>query len=143
MSSDSSHRITRLLAQIRGGNKQAAEELVPLVYEELRRLARARMARETPKFLGLLRHALQRRVHDHGDRHRDRAGEDLLQPERQPRERRRHLGVLRVEEIRQPFHERSIAVKRPQSQASRTFPPSARLCHGLRLPGALFLVLAH
>lgn len=35
---------TRLLAEIRGGNRAASEELLPLVYDELRRLARARMA---------------------------------------------------------------------------------------------------
>lgn len=35
---------TRLLAEIRGGNRAATEELLPLVYDELRRLARARMA---------------------------------------------------------------------------------------------------
>jgi len=35
---------TRLLAEIGGGNRAASDELLPLVYEELRRLARARMA---------------------------------------------------------------------------------------------------
>lgn len=39
-------RITALLTQIRQGQRQAADELLPLVYEELRKLARARMARE-------------------------------------------------------------------------------------------------
>lgn len=38
----------RLLDSIAGGDPRAAEELLPLVYEELRRLARARMAREAP-----------------------------------------------------------------------------------------------
>jgi RNA polymerase sigma factor (TIGR02999 family) len=35
---------TRLLAEIGSGNRAATEELLPLVYDELRRLARARMA---------------------------------------------------------------------------------------------------
>jgi RNA polymerase sigma factor (TIGR02999 family) len=41
-------RITELLTQIRQGQRQAADELLPIVYEELRKLARARMARERP-----------------------------------------------------------------------------------------------
>jgi RNA polymerase sigma factor (TIGR02999 family) len=40
--------VTRLLRQIDGGDAGASEELLPLVYQELRRLARARMARERP-----------------------------------------------------------------------------------------------
>jgi len=38
--------ITLLLQQVDAGDPQAAERLLPLVYEELRRLAAARMARE-------------------------------------------------------------------------------------------------
>jgi RNA polymerase sigma factor (TIGR02999 family) len=40
--------VTRLLDSIESGNARAAEELLPLVYEELRKLAAAKMARETP-----------------------------------------------------------------------------------------------
>lgn len=40
--------ITEVLHAIDGGDPSAAESLLPLVYEELRRLAAARMARETP-----------------------------------------------------------------------------------------------
>ena len=40
--------ITRILASIGDGNAQAAEELLPLVYSELRRLAAHRMAHEAP-----------------------------------------------------------------------------------------------
>ena len=40
--------VTRILDQIASGNSQAAEDLLPLVYEELRRLAAAKMARENP-----------------------------------------------------------------------------------------------
>src|SRR5688572_21871271 len=40
--------VTRILHSIEEGNPQAAEELLPLVYEELRKLAAARMAREAP-----------------------------------------------------------------------------------------------
>lgn len=42
------HRVTRLLAAIGAGKKDAIDELLPTVYAELRRIARVRMARETP-----------------------------------------------------------------------------------------------
>ena len=38
--------VTRLLGEWTGGNKQALDELMPLVYEELRRLAHQHMAQE-------------------------------------------------------------------------------------------------
>jgi RNA polymerase sigma-70 factor, ECF subfamily len=40
--------VTLLLARLREGNQDAASELVPLVYGELRRMARAYMQRERP-----------------------------------------------------------------------------------------------
>jgi RNA polymerase sigma-70 factor (ECF subfamily) len=40
------HEITRLLAQWREGNQSALDELYPLVYDELHRLARRYMSRE-------------------------------------------------------------------------------------------------
>lgn len=40
------HEITELLAQWSGGNQTALDRLYPLVYEELRRLARSYMKRE-------------------------------------------------------------------------------------------------
>lgn len=40
--------VTRLLAAIQHGDAHAGEELLPLVYTELRQLARAKMAREQP-----------------------------------------------------------------------------------------------
>ena len=41
-------RITRILEAISAGDQEAAGELFPLVYDELRRLARAKMAAERP-----------------------------------------------------------------------------------------------
>ncbi|MCC6509494.1 MAG: sigma-70 family RNA polymerase sigma factor [Pirellulaceae bacterium] len=38
--------VTRLLAEIEAGDLQSAEKLLPLVYEELRKLAAARLAKE-------------------------------------------------------------------------------------------------
>lgn len=40
--------ITRILEQIEGGDQHAAEDLLPLIYDELRSLAAARMASERP-----------------------------------------------------------------------------------------------
>lgn len=40
--------VSALLAELGGGNEAAAEKLVPLVYMELKRLARAYMRRERP-----------------------------------------------------------------------------------------------
>jgi RNA polymerase sigma factor (TIGR02999 family) len=40
--------VTRILESIEGGDSQAAEQLLPLVYNELRRLAAQMLARETP-----------------------------------------------------------------------------------------------
>src|SRR5262249_23011388 len=40
--------VTRILDRVQGGDPKAAEELLPLVYEELRRLAAQRMAHENP-----------------------------------------------------------------------------------------------
>jgi RNA polymerase sigma factor (TIGR02999 family) len=39
---------TRILSQIEQGDPQAAEELLPLVYDELRKLAAAKLAHENP-----------------------------------------------------------------------------------------------
>jgi hypothetical protein len=40
--------VTRILTAIQAGDGQAAEQLLPLVYEELRRLAAQKMAQEAP-----------------------------------------------------------------------------------------------
>jgi DNA-directed RNA polymerase specialized sigma24 family protein len=40
--------VTRILSQIEQGNPQAAEKLLPLVYDELRKLAAAKLAHEKP-----------------------------------------------------------------------------------------------
>jgi RNA polymerase sigma factor (TIGR02999 family) len=40
--------VTRILSQIDSGDPQAAEQLLPLVYDELRKLAAAKLAQEKP-----------------------------------------------------------------------------------------------
>jgi RNA polymerase sigma factor (TIGR02999 family) len=42
------NEVTRILNAVEQGDPQAAEKLLPLVYDELRRLARQRMAQENP-----------------------------------------------------------------------------------------------
>jgi RNA polymerase sigma factor (TIGR02999 family) len=42
------NEVTRILSAIERGDPHAAEQLLPLVYDELRRLATAQMAREKP-----------------------------------------------------------------------------------------------
>src|SRR5262244_4026140 len=40
--------VTRILSAIEGGDRLAADQLLPLVYDELRRLAAQKLAREQP-----------------------------------------------------------------------------------------------
>ncbi|UCE50804.1 MAG: hypothetical protein JSW47_17990, partial [Phycisphaerales bacterium] len=40
--------VTRILNAIEGGDPKAADELIPLVYEELRLLAAQKLAKELP-----------------------------------------------------------------------------------------------
>ena len=65
--------VTRILSQIESGDPSAAEQLFPLVYDELRKLAAARMAQEQPgqtlQATALVHEAYLRLVggqHDHG-----------------------------------------------------------------------------
>ena len=48
MTAPSQHDVTRLLDSLRGGDRAALDVLFPLVYDELRRLARRHLARERP-----------------------------------------------------------------------------------------------
>lgn len=43
------HDVTQILSQIESGDPNAADELIPLVYDELRKLAAARLAQEKPE----------------------------------------------------------------------------------------------
>ena len=40
--------VTKILSQINAGDRTAADQLLPLVYDELRKLAAAKMAQEDP-----------------------------------------------------------------------------------------------
>ena len=67
--------VTRILSAIEQGDGQAAEQLLPLVYDELRKLAAARMAAENPghtlNATALVHEAYLRLV---GDQHFDDRG---------------------------------------------------------------------
>lgn len=69
MADGSQIKITHLLSKSQAGNPRAAEELLPLVYEELRSLARSRLAREpagqTLQPTALVHEAYLRLVGDH------------------------------------------------------------------------------
>src|SRR5262245_33240828 len=64
--------VTRILSQIDAGDPQAAEQLLPLVYDELRKLAAARLAHEKPgqtlQATALVHEAYLRLVRSGGDR---------------------------------------------------------------------------
>jgi RNA polymerase sigma factor (TIGR02999 family) len=64
--------VTRILSDIERGAPQAAEQLLPLVYEELRKLAAQRLARERPgqtlQATALVHEAYLRLVGDQPDR---------------------------------------------------------------------------
>jgi RNA polymerase sigma factor (TIGR02999 family) len=66
--------VTQILNAIKSGDPQAASQLLPLVYDELRNLAAAQMAREKPgqtlDATGLVHEAYLRLVPDHGDKPR-------------------------------------------------------------------------
>ena len=40
--------VTQILSAIEGGDQKASEQLLPLVYEELRKMAAQKMAQENP-----------------------------------------------------------------------------------------------
>src|SRR5689334_16516662 len=48
MSTPPPQDVTQLLSAMAAGDARASDELLPLVYDELRRLARSQMARESP-----------------------------------------------------------------------------------------------
>ncbi len=76
-SGHSSHQITALLAELKKGNKQAEEQLIPLVYKELHRLSRHYMRGEreghTLQTSALVNEAYMRLAGDHNVDWKNRA----------------------------------------------------------------------
>lgn len=72
------NQITRVISAIEQGDPAAAEQLLPLVYDELRKLAAQRMAQEAPgqtlQATGLVHEAYVRLVDGNNARHWDGRG---------------------------------------------------------------------
>lgn len=70
--------VTKILSQIEQGDQAAAEQLLPLVYEELRKLAAAKMAQESPnqtlQATALVHEAYLRLVDNQDEKHWDSRG---------------------------------------------------------------------
>jgi RNA polymerase sigma factor (TIGR02999 family) len=70
--------VTRILSEIERGDSHAASQLLPLVYDELRRLARQKLAQEKPgqtlQATALVHEAYLRLVGDTSDQHWDHRG---------------------------------------------------------------------
>ena len=68
--------VTRILSDIEHGDPDAAEQLLPLIYEELRKLAAAKMAQENPgqtlQAMALVHEAYLRLVDVEKDQHWDK-----------------------------------------------------------------------
>jgi RNA polymerase sigma factor (TIGR02999 family) len=75
--SSASHKITQILALINDGKSEASQDLFAIVYTELRRMARNRMAREAPGHTlqptALVHEAYIRLMADEGSRFQNRA----------------------------------------------------------------------
>ena len=104
--------VTRILSAIEQGDPRAAEQLLPLVYEELRQLAAAKLAREaagqTLEATGLVHEAYLRLVGEGEERHWDSRGHFfaaaaeamrriLVESARRKRSRKHGGGLLRQE----------------------------------------------
>src|SRR5262245_45591437 len=72
------NEVTRILAEARKGDRQAAERLLPLVYEELRKLAARKLAQGRPdhtlQATALVHEAYVRLVGDSPDQQWDHRG---------------------------------------------------------------------
>ena len=105
--------VTQILSQIEQGDPSAAEQLLPLVYEELRKLAAQKMAQENPgqtlQATGLVHEAYLRLVNIEKAQHWDSRGHFfsaaaeamrriLVEVARQ-KQRRKHGGELRQQEL--------------------------------------------
>lgn len=70
--------VTQILQQIESGDPSAAEHLLPLVYDELRKLAAVRMVHESPdhtlQATALVHEAYVRLVDKNADQHWDCRG---------------------------------------------------------------------
>ena len=105
--------VSRILHAIAGGDPHAASELLPLVYDELRRLAAHRMAREQPgqtlDATGLVHEAYLRLV----------ASRDASAPRDQRWDNRGHFFAAAAEAMRRILIENSRRKKRHKHGGGR------------------------
>lgn len=117
--------VSQTLASIEQGNPQAAEELLPLVYEELRRLAAKKMAHERPgqtiqatalvheawvKIAGTRQRAYRNRQHFF------RAAADAMQRILVDIARRKQTEKHGANAVKDELHESQIALRSPADE---------------------------
>jgi RNA polymerase sigma factor (TIGR02999 family) len=111
--------VTRILSAIKRGDPHAAEQLLPLVYDELRKLAAAKLAREKPgqtlQATALVHEAYLRLVDtDRADQWNSRghffaAAAEAMRRILVEQARRRHAAKRGGQHGREELHEASIA----------------------------------
>ena len=117
--------VTQLLSAIEGGDPKAADQLLPLVYEELRKLAAAKMAQEkagqTLQATALVHEAWLKIAGDGGEQFANRrhffkvaatAMQQILVDNARRKQRLKHGNGLAGEEL----HESRIAVSVPSDE---------------------------
>jgi RNA polymerase sigma factor (TIGR02999 family) len=117
--------VTRILQRVQEGDLQASDELLPLVYEELRKLAAVRMAREQPghtlQATALVHEAWLRLGVDQQPRWQNRAhffgaAAEAMRRILVDRARKRQLRASSGLEVPDEFHESRIELRVPEAQ---------------------------
>jgi RNA polymerase sigma factor (TIGR02999 family) len=118
--------VTRILSQIESGDPSAAEKLLPLVYEELRKLAAAKLAQEKPgqtlQATALVHDAYLRLVdvdkaqHWNSRGHFFGAAAEAMRRILVDQARRRNAAKRGGEAQREELHESIIAAERPAEE---------------------------
>ena len=118
--------VTRILSQIESGDPAAADQLLPLVYEELRKLAAVRLAQEKPgqtlQATALVHDAYLRLVDVQQVQHWDSRGHFFAAAAEAMRRilvdqsRRRQAAKRGGGAVRQSLHESAIAAGRPADE---------------------------
>src|SRR5262245_49410490 len=139
--------VTRILSAIEQGDPSAAEQLLPLVYDELRKLAAQRLAHEAPgqtlQATALVHEAYLRLVGQSEEQHWDSRGHffaaaaeamrRILVENARRKRARKHGGQLRrldieVDRLEEPKHaEEILAVHEALDKLAREKPPIAQL----------------
>ena len=105
--------VTQILNAIEDGDAQAAEQLLPLVYDELRKLAAARMAQENPgqtlQATALVHEAYLRLVDVEKARHWDSRGHFFSAAAEAMRELRDLLHAVKAACSDNPMQNSSVA----------------------------------